>query len=29
MTNGPDDSGKKQGQQQAEHRTGDGYNDFV
>src|SRR5215470_2337702 len=29
MTNCPDDSGKKQSQQQAEHRTGDGYNDFV
>src|SRR3954451_20534656 len=29
MTNRPDDSGKKQGQQQAEHRTGDRYNNFV
>src|SRR5258705_13750335 len=29
MTHSPDDSGKKQSQQQAEHRTGDGYNDFV
>src|SRR4030095_2196002 len=29
MTNSPDDSGKKQSQQKAEHRTGNGYNDFV
>src|SRR4029453_19025524 len=29
ITNSPDDSGKKQSQQQAEHRTSDGYNDFV
>ena len=29
MTNSPDDSGKKQCQQQAEHRTSDGYNDLV
>src|SRR5215211_3331449 len=29
MTHSPDDSGKKQRQQQAEHRTSDSYNDFV
>src|SRR6266699_4015460 len=29
MAHGPDDSGKKESQQQAEHRSGDGYNDFV
>src|SRR6476646_7674797 len=29
MTNSPDDSGKEQRQQQAEHRTSDRYNDFV
>src|SRR5262245_66334930 len=29
MADGPYDPGKKQGEQQAEHRTGDGYNDFV
>src|SRR6476660_6239209 len=29
MTDSPDDSGKKHGQQQAEHRTRDRYNDFV
>src|SRR5215471_10433569 len=29
MTNSPDDAGKKQSQQQAEHRAGDRHNDFV